>query len=299
MDVHEPRPGEVLIKVAHAGVNFKDVMSRRGDPGYAPTWPHVPGMEVEGRILALGPNVTDLKVGQPIVALTNDGGLASLARANALLTVPRPDSLDPTIAVAIPAAVTTAVLLLDRAGLSIGDAIFMHSAASTVAAAVAQIARHRGARTIVGSVGDLTRAAAARARGYDEVLVRGADFSAAGEFDVILDPHGTRYIDDDLTMAAAGGRILLFGNASGEVLGSLPPASALFPRSLSIGGFSLKGLSAADPARVRRALQTAMRLVDDGVVRFQVEVLEGLHQAPVAHDALAAGVGRGKYVVRL
>jgi len=68
--------GEVTIDVAYAGINFMDVMARRGDPGYASAWPYTPGLEVSGTVREVGPGFTTLAVGQPVVAYTPGGGLA-------------------------------------------------------------------------------------------------------------------------------------------------------------------------------------------------------------------------------
>ncbi len=75
--------------MTHGGVNFKDAMSRRGDPGYASAWPQVPGIEVAGIVVQLGDDIVGLAIGEPVVALTNDGGLAEIPVAAAALTVPK------------------------------------------------------------------------------------------------------------------------------------------------------------------------------------------------------------------
>src|ERR1700733_4570383 len=87
-----PRPGpnQVSIEVAYAGINFIDVMARRGDPGYASTWPSTPGLEGAGTILEVGAAVTALSVGQRVAAFTRGGGLAQIALAEAALTVEIP-----------------------------------------------------------------------------------------------------------------------------------------------------------------------------------------------------------------
>src|ERR1700749_2012187 len=74
LDVPAPEPGEVTIRVTHAGVNFKDIMARRGDPGYVSAWPFVPGLEVAGVVHAVGAGVEELSTGQRVTAFTGDGG---------------------------------------------------------------------------------------------------------------------------------------------------------------------------------------------------------------------------------
>src|ERR1035437_981075 len=83
IEAPRPGPGEVTIDVAHAGINFADVMARRGDAGYSSAWPYVPGVEVSGTVREAGPGVTGLAVGQRVAAFTAGGGLAEVARARA------------------------------------------------------------------------------------------------------------------------------------------------------------------------------------------------------------------------
>jgi NADPH:quinone reductase len=86
MRVPVPGRGQVSIDVRYAGVNFKDVMARRGDAGYVSAWPFIPGVEVSGTVRELGADVGSFEVGQPVVALTNAGGLAKVAVADAAVT---------------------------------------------------------------------------------------------------------------------------------------------------------------------------------------------------------------------
>jgi NADPH2:quinone reductase len=302
--IARPRPGtgEVAIEVSHAGVNFKDVMSRRGDPGYVGSWPYVPGIEVAGTVAELGQDVTDLRIGQPVVALTNDGGLAEIAVAAAALTVVVPETIELAVAAAAPGALTTADLLLDLVHLHAGEALLVHSAAGAVGRGTAQLARYAGASLLVGTVGHADRCQDALANGYDEVIVRDDNLVSAlrdRSFEVILDPHGTTLLDADLSAAAPGARIVIFGNADGTPPSPLPGIAALFGGSLSIGAFSLKGLSSSAPTRVRAAITRVLGLLDAAVLSVPITYLSGLNAAAEAQQALAEGRGAGKYIVTL
>lgn len=94
-ELPEPHPsaGQVSIDVGYAGINFIDVMARRGDPSYATSWPYVPGLEVAGTIRETGSGVTGLFTGQRVAAFTRGGGLAEVALADAALVVPLPDEV--------------------------------------------------------------------------------------------------------------------------------------------------------------------------------------------------------------
>ena len=307
-EIPRPRPGtgSVMIAVSHAGINFKDVMSRRGDPGYVTGWPHVPGIEVAGTIAELGPGVDGFALGEPVVSVMNSGGLAEVATAQAALTVPIPDGLRPAVAAAAPGAFVTAWLLADLANLAAGETILVHSAAGAVGAAIAQIARLRCSGRLIGTVGDHDRVGAALDHGYDIVLVRDEQLPAAladacgpDGIDVILDPQGTELLPIDLDRAAQAARIIIFGNAAGTPPAPLPPLPVLFARNLSIGTFSLQALSTNAPRRVSAALANVLTLLADNRLQVHPAVLPGLTAAADAHQALANGNRAGKYIIAI
>ena len=154
--IAEPRPGpgEVTIDVAYAGINFLDVMARRGDAGYVDAWPYAPGLEVSGAVREIGPDVTGLAVGQRVAAFTAGGGLAEVVLVRAGLVVPVPEQVPSPVAAAAPLMLTTALLLLeDAARFRPGETVLVHSASGGVGSAVAQLVpaarrraahRHRG-----------------------------------------------------------------------------------------------------------------------------------------------------------
>jgi NADPH2:quinone reductase len=303
----EPAPGEVSIDVHYAGVNFKDVMARRGDPGYVPSWPFVPGLEVAGTVRALGASVSTLEVGERVSAFTDHGGLAEVAVAPAELTVPVPAGLDLERAAAAPGALTTAALLLSDFGhLREGEIVLVHSAAVAVGQAVAILARLAGAELVLGTVGDATRVLSATRAGYDAALVRGPGLTSAirdcadgRPVDLVLDPQGTSMLDLDLDVLAAGGRIVLFGNATGATLDPLPAAGRLFAANASIAGFSLAALAATAPERVAAAMQDVLNHLAAGELDIELTPVDGLEAASDAQQALAEGRGHGKQIVRV
>lgn len=307
LPVPEPGPGQVSIDVEFAGVNFKDVMSRRGDAGYVRGWPHVPGLEVSGRVRAVGVGVTGVTPGTRVAAYTGHGGLAAVSVAEAETTVGVPDGLELRAAGAAPGALTTAVLLLGRIGrLTRAETVLVHGAAGGVGQALAQLARLTGAGQVIGTVGSPVRVAAAERSGYDVALVRGNDLVAAvgrrtggRGVDLVLDPQGTGLLEQDLQMAAAGGRIVLFGNATGEALDPLPATGRLFAGNVSIGGFSLAALAATAPAMLAEALRQVLDHMMAGRLDIEVTTVHGLAAAADAQQALAEGRGPGKQVVQI
>jgi NADPH2:quinone reductase len=306
LETPEPGPGEVSIDVRAAGVNFIDVMARRGDPGYATGWPFVPGLEVAGTVRALGAGVSGPAVGTPVAAFTGSGGLAEVAVVRAERVVAIPDGLSYEQAAVAPGTLTTAALLLGPAGrLRKGDSVLVHSAAGGVGQALASLARLNGAALLLGTVGSASRVAGAENAGYDAALVRGDGLAEAVReqtggrgVDLILDPQGTEWIDTDLELVAAGGRIVLFGNAGGTPL-TLPPAGRLFAGNVSIGGFSVRGYAANAPRLLAEALGDVLAKVSAGDLSIELRAVDGLEHAAEAQQALADGRGEGKYVVRI
>jgi NADPH:quinone reductase len=303
----EPGPGQLSIDVAFAGVNFKDVMARRGDAGYVTNWPYRPGVEVAGTVRGRGDGVDGFRTGDRVVAYTGEGGLAEVAVAAAVLTVAVPDSLDLERAAAAPGALTTAVLLLGTVGrMRSGDSILVHSAAGAVGQAIVRLARLQGSGNVYGTVGSESRIDAAYKSGYDVVWVRRPELvtqvrqqTGGRGVDLILDPQGTTMLDADLEIVAATGRIVLFGNAGGDPFGPLPPTGRLFAGNVSIGGFSLASLSKSAPAVLARALQQTIGHLAAGELEPDIVPVAGLEAVADAQQALAEGRGRGKQIVNV
>ncbi|MET7298034.1 zinc-binding dehydrogenase [Embleya sp. NPDC005575] len=308
-DVDVPRPGagEVAIDVAYSGLNFMDVMARRGDPGYAKSWPYRPGLEIAGTVREVGANVVGLAVGDRVAAVPDGGGLAEVAIARAGLTVPVPAEVSLRTAAAVPLGLATAMLLLSEAGrFAPGDSVLVHSASGGIGSALAQLVPLLGGGRLIGTVGRPEKVEVALKSGYDVAIARDemdADaIRAANEgrgVDVILDPLGTSALALDLDVAATGARIVLFGNASGGALDALPPAGRLIGGNITVTGFSHRGLVAGAPQRVARAIRGTLDLLAGGRLDFPVTELADLTEVPPAHDLLAEGRGAGKYVVRV
>jgi NADPH2:quinone reductase len=307
LPVPVPGRGEIAIDVHHAGVNFIDIMARRGDPGYAAQWPFVPGLEVAGTVRGLGPDVDGPPVGTRVAAFSGRGGLAEVAIVAAALVVPVPGVVGFAQAAAAPAALTAAELLVaETARVRAGDIVLVHAAGGGVGQALAQRARMAGAATLIGTVGRPGRVAAAQDAGYDVVLARGPDLAVdirertgGHGVAVVLDPQGTDLLDVDLEVVAPGGRIVLFGNATGTPLAPLPATGRLYAANASIGGFSLTRWSGAAPQRVARALERVLADLASGAHTADVTEIDGLDGAADAQQALADGRGPGKQVVRI
>ena len=307
-EIEEPRPvpGEVTIDVAHAGINFVDVMARRGDAGYSSAWPYAPGVEVSGTVREVGPGVTGLAVGQRVAAYTAGGGLAEVTRARAEHTVPVPDQVPSAVAAAAPLMLTTALLLLCAAArFRPGETVLVHSASGGVGGAVAQLVPVLGGGLRIGTVGRPGKVASALKSGYDMAVVRREDLAEAvraatrGGADIVLDPLGTTMLETDLALTAPGGRIVLFGNAGGGEQLPLPPAGRLIGGNLAISGFSISRLWATAPHRAAAGLRRVLDLIAEGQLHIAITEVGSLADVPAVHQLLAEGRGDGKYVALL
>lgn len=300
--VPRPGPGQVSIDVEYAGINFIDVMARRGDPGYASAWPYVPGLEVAGILREIGPDVTGLAEGQRVAAFTAGGGLAEVTLADAALVVPVPDQVALPVAAAAPLMLSTAWLLLhDVARLRTGESVLMHSASGGVGSAVAQLVPVLGGGLRIGTVSRPDKVDVAKRSGWDVALVRDDGLVAAvkGGVDVVLDPAGTSLLEVDLDLIKPGGRIVLFGNAGGGQPAPLPPVGRLIGGNVTLAGFSMSRLTETAPTRVAAALRHVLGLLAEGRLDLPVTEIGRLAEVADAHQRLAEGRGAGKYAVKV
>jgi NADPH2:quinone reductase len=308
-EIAEPRPGpgEVTIDVGYAGINFLDVMARRGDAGYVDSWPYVPGLEVSGTVREIGPDVTGLARDQRVAAFTAGGGLGDVVLVRAEFVVPVPDQVPSPVAAAAPLMLTAAMLLLqDAARFRPGETVLVHSASGGVGGALAQLVPALGGGLRIGTVGRPDKVASALESGYDVAVARSENLTEAvraatggAGVDIVLDPLGTTMVETDLVLAAPGGRIVLFGNAGGGELAELPPAGRLIGGNLAISGFSIRRLWATAPHRASAGLRRVLDLIAEGRLDIAITEVGSLADVPAAHQLLAEGRGAGKYVARL
>ncbi|MBO2449417.1 zinc-binding dehydrogenase [Actinomadura barringtoniae] len=293
----EPGPGQVSIDVAYAGANFAEVLYRQGVVDVP--LPFVPGIEVSGRVRAVGPDVEGLSVGQPVAALTivDSGGYADVVVTAAELVAPIEAGLGLNVAAAVPSNSTTAFLVLDRvARIEPGESVLVHAAAGGVGSQLGQAARLLGAGRIAGTVGSPAKVQAAKEFGFDEVILRD-EFAAQGEFDVVVDMVGGPARRTSLDALAPMGRMVVMGNASGADDVGLP-ANELWFTNKTVSGFNLAAFSGAFPADAGRALRRAVGAAAAGDLKVQVEEL-ALTRAADAHRRIESGSTTGKLVLKV
>lgn len=294
-------PGQVLIRVAFAGLNFTDVLARRGAPGYASVWPFVPGMEVAGIVEALGDDVAGFAAGDTVVAFTPDGGgFAEVVAADARLTAVVPAGIGLAAATTLPLTWATAVGLSQRSHAGPGDSVLVTSAGGGVGVALAAVLARAGVAQIVGGAGSDAKAQALPAgvvpvvRG-DGFYARAVD-AAGGPFDLVLDSVGGEVLAGAAYALANGGRLISYGGAAGQPDPEAVAFAALRTSNLTVSGFSMLRLARTVPERVQVLLSETLAQVADGLALTAPTVISW-DELPEAHVHQSEGLAVGKVVV--
>ncbi|WP_020604198.1 quinone oxidoreductase family protein [Spirosoma spitsbergense] len=244
----EPKAGEVLIKVAAAGVNYADILQRKGTYPLPVTLPYVAGYEVAGRVESLGEGVTNLSVGQRVMAMVPSGGYAEYAVASAAQAILLPDGLGDAEATALLVQGLTAMGLF-RTGHY--DSLLVLAAAGGVGSVLVQIGKNEG-RQVIAAVGSDDKKQQALDLGADVAVSYGnadADWvqqvrdatngkGVSASFDAIGGQVGA----DALKTLAFGGTGVVFGAASGEP--TMLAAQQLVGQLQGLRGYSLFGETA-------------------------------------------------------
>ena len=291
-------PGQIAVDVDYAGVGYVEALFAEG---FVPLdLPWTPGLEVTGRVRALGEGVGGYRVGDTVVALTitGGGGYGQVAVAQAELVTPLPAGLDPVLAAAVPANSTTALVALEEiAHLRRGESVLVHAAAGGLGSQVGQVARLFGAGRVVG----VTRSEAKRQEildlGYDEAwLTEELDDVEPAQFDIVADPVAGPARLRSLDLLRTGGRLLALGDAS-QAQDQQVSTTSLWLRGIGVTGFNLGAFSRANPALVGGHLRRAVELVASGELRVHVTDRLPIQEAAQAVAAVRAGTTTGKIVL--
>jgi NADPH2:quinone reductase len=299
----EPGPGDVLIKVEAAGVNFIDVYQRAGH--YKLPLPFIPGQEAAGTVAALGPDVTGVRVGDRVACY--HGGLASYAEyavAPADRVVALPDGVSASQGAALMLQGMTAhYLACTTYPINPGETCLVHAAAGGVGLLLCQIAKRRGAR-VIGTISTAAKAALARAAGADEVIdYTGQDFvtevmrlTGGAGVEVIYDSVGQTTFDAGLRCLARRGMMVLFGQSSG-------PVAPLDPQVLNHRGslFLTRPTLAhyvATRAELEGRARELLRWVQDGTLTLHFDRTWPLARAQDAHRSLESRATAGKVLLQ-
>ncbi len=302
--VPQPAAGEVLIRVAAAGINRPDVFQRKGLYPPPPGASDLPGLEVAGTVAAVGDGVTGPAAGDLVCALLAGGGYAEYAVAPAPQVLPVPDGLDMIAAAALPeTAFTVWSNIVDIGHLAAGETLLVHGGSSGIGTMAIQIARSLGAQVIV-TVGNPEKAAACLDLGADHAInYREQDFAEAVQqitggdgVDLILDMVAGSYLVSNISLLKPLGRLViiaLLGGAKGEL-----NLSSVMRKRLTVTGSTLRPRSIAEKGALAMDLQTRLwPLIGQGKVRPLVHTTFPLDQAADAHALMESSAHIGKIVL--
>ena len=301
-----PGPGEALIQVAAAGVNRLDVMQRQGRYPAPPGASDIPGVEIAGRVVSVGVDVTSLRVGDRVCALLAGGGYAEYCVAPAAQCLPTPGRLDFIQSAGIPETfftVWTNVFELGR--LAAGESLLLHGGSSGIGTTAIQLAHARGAR-VFATAGSAEKCKACEQLGAERAInYRTEDFvqvvrdlTSGGGVNVILDMVGGDYFARNIDVLAVEGRLVQIAflrGAKAEI-----DLLAIMQRRLTITGSTLRSRNVAEKGAIARALHKEVwPLIESGQVTPVIHATFPLAKAEEARRLMESGSHIGKIILQV
>ncbi|WP_435552901.1 quinone oxidoreductase family protein [Natrinema sp. CGMCC1.2065] len=306
VDVPTPEPGagEVRIEIKAAGINFADIMQRRGHYPDGPEAPYVPGMEAAGTVDAVGEGVDDLSVGDRVVGMLDTGGYAEYVTAPAAMLFPVPEAMSFDEAAGFPVQFLTAhASLFEWGGLETDESVLIQAAAGGVGTAAVQLASNHGAE-VFGTASTQEKLDLAAELGCDHPInYTETDFREVVEaetdgegVDLVLESVGDDVFDRSLDAMSHFGRMVTYGVASG-VPAEVSNQRLLFENK-TVKGFHLGQATMHDPDRVMKAVPE----LTEGFASGNLEVILGesfaLEDAAEAHQYIEDRKSSGKIVLK-
>ncbi len=299
-----PGPGEVLIKVAAAGLNHADMAQAKGmyppPPGASP----ILGMEVSGTVAALGESVGNCDIGDEVCALIPGGGYAEYAVASALCVLPVPKGVSLIDAAALPEVhFTVWTNLMDAARLKSGESVLIHGGSSGIGTAAIQMLHARGHKVFT-TAGSKEKCDACKTLGANRAInYREEDFvevvkaeTGGRGVDVILDMVGGDYIQRNMSAAAIWGRIANIAYQSG--LQANVNFAPMMMKRLSLMASTLRARTPAEKGAIRDALlRDVWPLIDAAKIKPVVDKVFPLADAKAAHARMAKSEHIGKLLL--
>lgn len=304
-DVAEPSPGpgQVLVRVEAAALNFPDVLFVSGGYQVAIPRPFTPGSELTGVVEVLGEGVRGLAVGDLVAARCLIGGLAQRAVVEAAGLVALPAGADPVTAAAVDVTGSTAYgALVQVARVQPGEVVLVLGAAGGVGLAAVQIAVAQGATVVAAasSADKLRRCLEAGARhavDYGSGSLRSAlKAQVPGGVDVVIDPVGGELAEAALRACRRGGRFVTLGYASGEI--PRIPLNLVLLKDVEVRGYDLRAEGERNPERAATVRAAVFAMLAQGSLTPVVSQVLGLDDAVSGLRALADRRAVGKIVVR-
>lgn len=311
-----PANGEVLIQVAYSGLNFADVMARKGLYKEAPPLPCIIGYDVAGTVLETGAGVNNVKPGDRVMAVTRFGGYAEKVVTDARAVVAVPEGWDAATAIALTTQYATAwFAAAEMMNLHKGDKVLVQSGAGGVGIALIQFAKHKECE-IFATAGSTEKIDYLRASGvhhpinyttqdFEEEITR---LTNGKGLDAIFDAVGGSSVKKGMRILSAGGRLVCYGasvlsnkNLLGKIKAGLSfgfyhPAMLMMP-SKSIIGINMLKIADNKPDRMQHCLQSVVQLAKEGVFVPKVSQVFPIAEIAKAHTMLESRQTIGKVVM--
>lgn len=301
--VPQPGHGEVLIKVAYAGVNRPDALQRAGSYAPPPGASDLPGLEASGEVAAVGAGVTEWAPGDKVCALLPGGGYADFVCTPAAHVLPVPDGLDMKAAACLPETFFTVYSnVVMRGGLVAGEVFLVHGGSSGIGTTAIQLASALGARVFT-TAGSDEKCAACVALGAERAInYRDEDFVQvmrdAGGADLILDMVGGEYIERNIKSLRQEGRLVQIAFLGGPV--AKLNFAAIMVKRLTLTGSTLRPQSDLAKARVADALKAEVwPMLAAGRIAPVMDQEFALADASLAHARMESSAHIGKIVLKV
>jgi NADPH:quinone reductase len=301
--IPQPAPGQVVIKVAYAGVNRPDALQRAGMYAPPPTASDLPGLEASGEISAIGEGVTGLSIGDKVCALLPGGGYAEYVATPAAHCLPVPKGMGMKEAACLPETFFTVWSnVFMRGGLKAGERFLVHGGSSGIGTTAIQLAREFGARVFATAGTDSKCDACAKLGAEAAINYRDTDFvdvlKAEGGADLILDMVGGDYIPRNLQALAEDGRLVQIAFLSGPKVEV--NFATLMTRRLTMTGSTLRPQSDLAKARIADQLREHVwPLLDAGKISPVMDSEYAFEQASDAHARMETSGHIGKIVLKV
>jgi NADPH:quinone reductase len=303
--VPQPGPGQVLIEVTASGVNRPDCLQREGVYPPPSGESAIPGLEIAGRVVARGDGVSTPAEGDDVCALVGSGGYAEYALAHAPLCLPVPKSLGVVAAAGLPENYFTVFdNVLSRGRLGAGETFLVHGGSSGIGSTAIQLAKHFGAR-VIATAGSSTKCAFCETLGADFAIdYKTQDFAEevrkiVGKHgvDVVLDMVGGTYLQRNMSVMAAEGRIVQIGFLQSAMVENFDLRPIML-RRLTLTGSTLRARSVQQKAVVAAALREKIwPLLAKGLVKPLIFATFPLEQARQAHEMMESSSHLGKILL--
>jgi len=300
-----PGPGQVLIEVAAAGVNRPDCLQRQGVYPPPPGESSVPGLEIAGRVAALGEGVSAPTVGDEVCALVGSGGYAEYATAHASLCLAAPKVLGVVASAGLPENYFTVFdNVFTRGRLEPGETLLVHGGSSGIGSTAIQLAKQHGAR-VIATAGSPAKCAFCKTLGADLAIdYKTQDFveearKIAGKHgvDVVLDMVGGTYLQKNLSVMALEGRLIQIGFLQSAMVETFDLRPIML-RRLTVTGSTLRARSVPQKAAIAAALREKIwPLLEKGLVRPLIHATFPLEQAREAHELMESSAHLGKILL--